>query len=118
MSKNQKSKTFVDAVEVGLRMKTFRVKAGLTQERLAELIGLSPQQVQKYEAGGSRLNTDKLQELASILDVSIFDFFEGLADYPYVLNAEEKRLINAFRSVSEDDVRNGYLLVLESTAKK
>lgn len=118
MSKNPKSQTFVDASEVGRRMKAFRVKAALTQEKLAELIGLSPQQVQKYEAGGSRLNTDKLQELAGVLDVSIFDFFEGLADYPFILNAEEKRLITAFRSISEDDIRNGYLLVLESTAKK
>lgn len=117
-SKNPKSKIFVNAVEIGQRIKSFRVKAGLTQEQLAELINLSPQQIQKYESGGSRLNTDKLQELGVILNVSIFDFFEGLGDYPYDLSFVEKRLVNAFRKVSEDKVRDGYLLVLESTVEK
>ena len=116
--KNPKSRIFVDAIEIGLRIKKFRVKAGFTQEQLAELINLSPQQIQKYESGGSRLNTDKLQELSIILNVSIFDFFEGLGDYPFVLSAKEKRLINTFRMISDDKIRDGYLLVLESTVEK
>lgn len=116
-TKNPKSKKFVNAEEIGRRMKEFRLEAGLTQEGLAEMIGLSPQQIQKYEAGGSKLNTDKLQELAGVLNISIFDFFEGLGDYPYVLNDSEKRLITAFRNVKDKTVRDGYLVVLEDSVK-
>lgn len=115
--KSQKSKTIVNAVEIGLRMKAFRVKAGLTQESLAEQIGLSPQQIQKYEAGGSKLNTDKLQEFANAMDISIFEFFEGLGDFHYQLTADERRLITAFRKVKEGAVRNGYLIILENSVK-
>lgn len=54
---------FIDAVEVGKKIKEFRQKAGFTLERLAELVDLSAQQIQKYENGVSCLNTNKLQEL-------------------------------------------------------
>jgi transcriptional regulator with XRE-family HTH domain len=109
---------FIDAVEVGKKIKEFRLKAGYTLERLAEIVELSAQQIQKYENGVSCLNTNKLQELAAALNVSMFSFFVGLDEYPILLSDEERRLVEAFRSVKEDEIRNGYLLVLEGHAKK
>ena len=109
---------FVNSIEIGFRIREFRQKKGLSQERLAELVNLSPQQMQKYEAGGSKLNTDKLQLLADALGVTIFAFFEGYFDTPYTLSQDEKRLVEAYRAIKHDSVRDGFLTCLEYAAAK
>lgn len=65
-------------VHVGGRVRTRRRLLGLTQERLAELIDVTFQQVQKYERGTNRISASKLFAIASALDASISYFFEGL----------------------------------------
>ena len=61
--------------EVGRRIRQFRQDAGLSQEALAELVGVSFQQVQKYESGHTTLNILKLQHIAIALKVQVSDFF-------------------------------------------
>jgi transcriptional regulator with XRE-family HTH domain len=53
---------------------------GVSQERLAEQLGLTFQQVQKYERGANRVSASKLYEIARALQTSVSYFFEGLAD--------------------------------------
>ncbi|MBV5329795.1 MAG: helix-turn-helix transcriptional regulator [Chlorobium sp.] len=53
--------------EIGFRLKSLRMQAGISQERLAEEIGVSVFQLQKYESGQNKLNTDKLQKVAAAL---------------------------------------------------
>jgi transcriptional regulator with XRE-family HTH domain len=57
-----------------------RKMMGLSQERLAEALGLTFQQVQKYERGSNRISASKLYEIAKFLSVPVSYFFEGLSD--------------------------------------
>lgn len=63
---------------VGSRVRICRVLTGMSQERLGEALGLTFQQVQKYEKGTNRIGASRLQHIASILGVTISFFFEGL----------------------------------------
>src|ERR1700734_2336267 len=67
-------------VHVGLQVRLRRKELKISQEKLAETLGLTFQQVQKYERGANRISASKLYEIARSLRVSIGWFFEGLAD--------------------------------------
>jgi transcriptional regulator with XRE-family HTH domain len=66
-------------VHVGARIRLRRTLLGLSQERLAEAIGLTFQQVQKYECGANRASPSQLYDLARILDVPLSYFFEEMS---------------------------------------
>ena len=65
---------------VGLRIRMWRKELGISQERLAESIGLTFQQVQKYERAANRVSASKLWEMSRALSASISYFYEGLDD--------------------------------------
>ena len=64
---------------VGARVTTRRLALGRTQNDLARAIGVSFQQIQKYESGANRISTSRLWEIASALDAPMTFFFEDLA---------------------------------------
>ena len=64
---------------VGLRIRMRRKELGVSQERLAEALGLTFQQVQKYERAANRVSASKLYEIARALNTSVAYFYEGLA---------------------------------------
>ena len=66
-------------VHVGARIRQRRMIVGLTQQTLAEAIGVTFQQVQKYEIGANRVSASRLWEIARLLGVPIGFFFDGLA---------------------------------------
>src|SRR5919205_2368221 len=63
-------------VRVGTRLRLRRNMLGLSQEKLGEAIGLTFQQVQKYERGANRIGASRLHELSRVLDVPISFFFD------------------------------------------
>jgi len=63
--------------QVGNRVRLRRMLIGMSQERLGELLGLTFQQVQKYEKGVNRIGAGRLFEVARILGVPIDYFYEG-----------------------------------------
>jgi len=65
---------------VGLRIRLRRKELGVSQEKLADAIGLTFQQVQKYERAANRVSASKLYEMARALETSIGYFYEGLED--------------------------------------
>lgn len=65
---------------VGLRIRMRRKELGISQERLAESIGLTFQQVQKYERAANRVSASKLWEMARALSTNIAYFYEGLSE--------------------------------------
>lgn len=67
-------------LHVGLRIRMRRKTLGVSQERLADELGLTFQQVQKYERGANRVSASKLYETARALEISVGWFFEGLAE--------------------------------------
>src|SRR5215207_2318486 len=62
---------------VGSRVRMRRVLIGMSQEKLGEALGLTFQQVQKYEKGTNRIGASRLQQISTILGVSVAFFFEG-----------------------------------------
>jgi transcriptional regulator with XRE-family HTH domain len=69
----------VDA-HVGRRLRQRRIALGISQEQLGAELGLTFQQIQKYEKGQNRISAGRLYKLALILSVSVEFFFEGLAN--------------------------------------
>jgi transcriptional regulator with XRE-family HTH domain len=62
---------------VGSRVRMRRLMLGMSQEKLADAIGLTFQQVQKYEKGTNRMGSSRLQQIANVLQVPVTFFFEG-----------------------------------------
>ncbi len=75
----QKTPNPVD-VHVGSRMRMRRMLIGMSQEALGNALGLTFQQVQKYEKGANRIGASRLYHISKILDVNISFFFEDMAD--------------------------------------
>src|SRR5207302_4903272 len=69
-------------IQVGNRVRIRRMLIGMSQERLGDLLGLTFQQVQKYEKGVNRIGAGRLFEVARILNVPVDFFYEGVADAP------------------------------------
>jgi len=67
-------------VHVGKRIRHRRWMVGTTQQQLAESVGIKFQQIQKYETGMNRVSASRLWDIASVLDVPVSFFFEGLDD--------------------------------------
>lgn len=65
---------------VGVRIRERRVMLGLSQQQMANLIGVTYQQAHKYERGINRISAGRLFEIAQVLRVPVGYFFEGLGD--------------------------------------
>src|SRR6185437_16298621 len=65
-------------VQVGNRVRIRRMLIGMSQERLGDLLGLTFQQVQKYEKGVNRIGAGRLFEMSRILNVPIDFFYDGV----------------------------------------
>ena len=66
-------------IHVGGRVRLRRTLLGMSQEKLGEAIGLTFQQVQKYERGANRIGSSRLFDLARVLDVPVSYFFEDMS---------------------------------------
>jgi len=67
-------------VHVGSRVRLRRTLLGMSQEKLGEAIGLTFQQVQKYERGANRIGASRLFDLSRVLDVPVSFFFDDMPD--------------------------------------
>lgn len=65
-------------VHVGKCIRQRRWLTGMTQQKLADLVGIKFQQIQKYETGANRVSASRLWDIADALDVQVSYFFEGL----------------------------------------
>jgi transcriptional regulator with XRE-family HTH domain len=98
-------------VHVGNRIRLRRTLLGMSQERLAEAIGLTFQQVQKYERGSNRVSSSRLFDLTRVLDVPISYFFEEMS--AKVEQQTPSNLINA-RALPENDFERDEMTKRES----
>ena len=67
---------------VGARVRMRRMMLAMSQEKLGDALGLTFQQVQKYEKGANRIGASRLQQISSILQVPVSFFFEGAPQAP------------------------------------
>jgi transcriptional regulator with XRE-family HTH domain len=65
-------------IHVGKRIRQRRWLTGMTQQKLAELVGIKFQQIQKYETGANRVSASRLWDIADALEVNVAFFFEGM----------------------------------------
>lgn len=65
---------------VGMQLRQRRSLLGLSQEKLAEQVGITFQQIQKYENGANRISASRLYEFSKVLDIPVSFFFEGSND--------------------------------------
>ena len=109
--------------EIGEKVKMRRKELGISQERLAEVLGVTYQQVQRYENGTNRLNVENIQLIADALSVSVSYFFENgktsvVAEKPSdYLPAEEGKLLRYFRKIKESSSKNVVLQVARLAAR-
>ncbi len=67
-------------VHVGNRVRMYRTLKGMSQEKLGEELGLTFQQVQKYEKGGNRIGASRLWDISQVLEVPVALFYEGISE--------------------------------------
>jgi transcriptional regulator with XRE-family HTH domain len=84
---------------LGLRLRMRRLALRMSQTALADSIGVTFQQVQKYEKGTNRISASTLQKLSETLQVPITDFFDGLSRGPFLDASNTERM--EFLSVPE-----------------
>jgi transcriptional regulator with XRE-family HTH domain len=121
-TKRAKRATSVD-IAVGRNVRIWRMGKGLSQAQLATRLGVTFQQVQKYEVGANRLGTGRLVKLAAILGVPIAALFEGAdaADASrslLALIADKRafRLATAFAAISDANCRLSLVNLVEKIA--
>jgi transcriptional regulator with XRE-family HTH domain len=111
---------------VGLRIRMRRKEIGVSQERLAEALSITFQQVQKYERGANRVSASKLWEIARALKTSVGYFYEGLSDRDtvrtapdaqgFMLSGEGLELMSNFPRITEPSVRRKILELVRAVA--
>lgn len=109
---------FVKCVEIGRRLRQFRHNAGLTQEELAVMLDVTFQQVQKYESGATRLNSDKLQNVAEALSVPVAAFFDDKSDVSLMLSSQERTMLELYRSIKDAKARESLIFLLSTIIRK
>lgn len=114
--------------DVGFRIRRLREKFGLSQGELADRIGVSFQQVQKYETGKNKVSLKRLCQISTVFNTTPSSFLQGIesqigikapsrqaarALLP-VLNDDEKRLLKLFRRIKSSKLRRVILLQLRA----
>lgn len=119
-------------LHVGKRLRESRTASGVTQAELGADLGISAQQVQKYENGSNRISASKLFEIAGRLGTGIDWFFEGLeARAPVLLgetqgafeaeptsHEQTRAMIAAFRALPDDAARTDALTYVQNRAEQ
>lgn len=132
-SANKKQPNPID-IHVGSRIRLRRTMLGMSQEKLGEALGITFQQVQKYEKGTNRVGASRLQNIAAILGVPVAFFFEDApgdtvdaaqggvneSSSTYVVNflssAEGLQLNRAFVKISDARVRRRIIDLVRALA--
>jgi len=120
-------------IQVGNRVRIRRMLIGMSQERLGDLLGLTFQQVQKYEKGVNRIGAGRLFEMARILNVPVDFFYEGVNAHTgqagaadgesapvmeFVSSGEGLQLSLAFMKIKDAKVRKRVLDLVKSLAEE
>lgn len=121
-------------IHLANKLREFRLVSGISQEKLGELVGVTFQQIQKYEKAKNRICASRLFEFSQILERPLDAFFQGLkADRSYynydfktgrkqkkeelVLNKELLPLIRAFNKIENQQSRKHLIALATSIAK-
>lgn len=102
-------------VHVGHRLREVRIMRGLTQTQLGERLGISFQQVQKYEKGTNRIGSSRLWDMCGILDVPVTFFFDGLggdSEDQEKVSRRALQLAKELDRIEDEGVKTSFLQLL------
>lgn len=109
---------------IGEKVRARRLEAGLSQDDLGKALGVSFQQVQKYEKGSNRVSASRLGDIAKILGESM-SYFTGVHDTPttskftkLLTDPPSQRLLTAFALIPDQATRYKIVGLVESMTKK
>jgi transcriptional regulator with XRE-family HTH domain len=117
-------------VHVGRRVRMRRTMLAMSQTKLGDALGLTFQQVQKYENGTNRIGASRLEQISNILQVPVAFFFEGAPDASvprrphgravsiaqiddFVSDSNGLRLIGAFMRIDDADLRRKIVMLVQ-----
>jgi transcriptional regulator with XRE-family HTH domain len=115
-------------IEVGARIRQRRLLLGMNQKTLASRLGLTFQQVQKYEMGANRVSASRLSAMADFLGVPVAYFFGGMVADEAALTAEERQtrevmrrpetidLVRFYYAIPDEHVRKQFLALVKAIA--
>jgi transcriptional regulator with XRE-family HTH domain len=133
MIENKKKPNPID-IHVGSRVRLRRTMLGMSQEKLGEALGITFQQIQKYEKGTNRVGASRLQNISTVLNVPVSFFFEdapgdpstgqpGMAEanssnyvVDFLSSSEGLQLNRAFIKIADPKVRRKLVDLVKSLA--
>lgn len=114
----------ITSKEIGATIKKRRKELGHSQEQLAEKVGVSYQQIQRYENGSSMLNVENVQRIANVLNIPISSIFtssqfQTVAEPPMPYESrEEKLMLRHFRDLSSNSDKHLAINVIRKMVRK
>ena len=121
----RKRRAGAEDLEIGRKIRALRLERGLSQSGLADGIGLTFQQVQKYEKGANRVSAGRLQQIADMLHVPVTFFYSGMGARPKKSEAQPSglaflqtkgalRLMRAYTEISSRTTKYALVVLAES----
>jgi transcriptional regulator with XRE-family HTH domain len=119
----EKSNNPIDSL-VGARIRLLRKRRKMSQEQLGKAIGVTFQQIQKYENGKNRVGASRLHRVAIALDVPITELFDGASEpgrtskatKSLAFDAQALRIAEAFVKISDKEIRSSLVDLTEAMA--
>lgn len=123
----------VDNRMIGHKIKRGREQLKMSQDQLGEIVGVTYQQIQKYEKGTNKVSAERLYKIAVALKVPLSFFFESGRDFQVaeegedknysisgkeLLSLQEQELLICFRSLPDKDTRSDLVGFLKSVCQK
>jgi transcriptional regulator with XRE-family HTH domain len=116
-------------VEIGRKIRALRLQRGMSQSALAEAIGLTFQQVQKYEKGANRVSAGRLQKIADVLSVPVTFFYPSMtartkkadvqsAGIALIQTKGAMRLLRAYADISSRGTKYALVVLAEALRDK
>ncbi|MEA2888117.1 MAG: hypothetical protein QOD11_2477 [Bradyrhizobium sp.] len=116
-------------IHVGERMRMARTERKISRITLGEAIGLTDQQIQKYETGINRIGASRLQHICTVLEIPVAYLFEGALGSPpakggmpedvvdFMESEEGMRLVAAFERITDRKMRRGIVRLTDQIAE-
>jgi transcriptional regulator with XRE-family HTH domain len=124
-----KRRAGAEDIEIGRKIRALRLQRGLSQSALAEGIGLTFQQVQKYEKGTNRVSAGRLQRIAELLQVPVTFFYSGMgvqtkkhhaqsAGFAMIQTKGAMRLLRSYAEIPSRTTKYALVVIAESLRTK
>ena len=125
----RKRRAGAEDVEIGRKIRALRLERGLSQSNLGEGIGLTFQQVQKYEKGTNRVSAGRLQRIADMLNIPVTFFYGGMSsrakkreagdpDFSFMQTRGAVRILRAYSEIESRSTKYALVVLAESLRNK